>query len=219
MNNIRTIAIVDDHSLFRKGLIGLINIIPNYTVIQDAPNGKSFIEKLNPQQIPDLVLMDITMPEMDGYKTTEWLINNYPEVKVLALSTMDAETAIIKMIKAGARGYVLKDAEPDELKTAFDEVFSRGYYYNELVTRKVLNAVSTIVNSNNTTNTFINLSDREVEFLRYTCTELPYKEIADKMFVSPRTVDGYRDALFEKLNLRTRVGLAMYAIKNNLVKL
>lgn len=219
MNEIKNIVIVDDHALFRKGLAALINMFPNYKILFDAANGKDFISKLNPQQLPNIVLMDISMPEMDGYATTEWLTNNFPEIKVLALSTMDAETAIIKMIKSGAKGYVLKDAEPEELKLAFDEVMGRGYFYNELITRKVLQSVSHLVENKNLTATFANLTGREIEFLRFACSELTYKEIAAKMFLSVRTIEGYRDILCEKLNIKTRVGLVIYAIKNNIVNL
>jgi DNA-binding NarL/FixJ family response regulator len=219
MSNKRYIAIADDHAMFRKGLTVLINLFPGYEVLFDAANGREFIDKLNAEQLPDIVLMDISMPEMDGYSTTEWLRANYPDIKVLALSTMDAETAIIKMVKSGAKGYVLKDADTDELKLAFDEVLHRGYFYNETITRKVMQAVSQLTDLKNKTGTFIKLSDREIEFLKLTCTELSYKEIADKLFVSVRTVEGYRDVLCEKLDLKTRVGLAMYAVKNGLAVL
>ena len=219
MSETKYIAIVDDHTMFRKGLMALVNLFPNYEILFDASNGKDFIAQLNPKKLPDIVLMDITMPEMDGYLTAEWLHNNYPDIKILALSTMDSEAAIIKMIKSGAKGYVLKDAEPDELKLAFDEVMSQGYFYNELVTRKVLKGVGQLVDSKNPTSIFVKLTDRETEFLKYACTEMTYKEIADKMFVSVRTVEGYRDALCEKLDLKSRVGLAMYAIKNQLVNI
>ncbi len=219
MSDKKTIAIVDDHAMFRKGLMALINLFPNYKVLFDAANGKDFINQINKNQIPDIVLLDITMPEMDGYATAEWIHNNYPDIKILALSTMDSETAIIKMIRSGAKGYVLKDAEPSELQTAFDEVLSRGYFYNELVSRKVLNAVNHLTETKNTTATFANLTPREIEFLKYTCTEMAYKEIADKMHLSVRTVEGYRDSLCEKLDLKSRVGLAMYAIKNGIASL
>ncbi|HVZ96611.1 MAG TPA: response regulator transcription factor [Chitinophagaceae bacterium] len=219
MHSIKYIAVVDDHTMFRKGLLALINLFPNYKVLFDAANGKDFIEKLDTQQLPDIVLLDITMPEMDGYATAEWIKNNFAGIKILALSTMDSETAIIKMIKAGAKGYVLKDAEPSELQTAFDEVLSRGYFYNDFVSRKVLNAVGQLTEAKNSTATFANLTPREIEFLKYACTELTYKEIADKMFLSVRTVEGYRDTLCEKLDLKTRVGLAMYAVKNGIASL
>ncbi|WDF77774.1 response regulator transcription factor [Mucilaginibacter sp. KACC 22773] len=213
------IAIVDDHALFRKSLTVLINLFANYHVSCDASNGKDFIAQLKPGNLPDIVLMDINMPVMDGYATTAWLRANYPAIKTLALSTMDAEAAIIKMIKSGAKGYVLKDADPAELKLAFDELTTRGYFYNELVTRKVMNSVMQLTEAKNSAGLFAKLSDREIEFLKLTCTEFTYKEIADKLFVSVRTAEGYRDILCEKLELKTRVGLAMYAIKNNLVTL
>jgi DNA-binding NarL/FixJ family response regulator len=219
MSSKKYIAIADDHAMFRKGLAILINLFPGYEVLFDAANGRELIDQLNAAQLPDIVLMDINMPEMDGYSTTEWLRNNYPDIKVLALSTMDAETAIIKMVKSGAKGYVLKDADTDELKLAFDEVLRRGYFYNETITRKVMQAVGLLTDEKNKTGTFIKLSDREIEFLKLTCTELTYKEIADKLFVSVRTVEGYRDTLCEKLDLKTRVGLAMYAVKNGLAVL
>ena len=218
MNEKLKIAIVDDHALFRKSLAVLINMFPQYEVIIDAANGQDMISLLR-LQLPDIVLMDINMPVMDGYAATAWLRLNHPTVKVLALSTMDAETAIIKMIKSGAKGYVLKDAEPQELRQAFDDLMSRGYYYNELVTRKVMNSIGQLTESQSTLGVFAKLSERETEFLKLTCTELTYKEIADKLCVSVRTVEGYRDTLCEKLNLKTRVGLAMYALKNQIADL
>jgi len=219
MNDKKTIGIVDDHALVRKGLAVLIDLLPSYRVVLDAAHGQDLITQLQQQPAPDIVLMDIAMPVMDGYAATEWLNENHPETRVLALSTMDAETAIIKMIKSGAKGYILKDAEPEELKLAFDEVLARGYFYNEFVTRKVLHSVSQLFEQKSNTAVFANLSEREIEFLKHACTELTYKEIADRMCLSMRTVEGYRDTLCEKLHLKTRVGLAMYAIKNNLVKL
>jgi len=124
MTDTRYIAIVDDHSMFRKGMTALINLFPNYQVLFDAGNGKDLIRQLNPDRLPHILLLDIAMPEMDGYATAAWVKEHYPGIKVLALSTMDAETAIIKMIKNGAKGYVLKDSEPAELKQAFDEVLN-----------------------------------------------------------------------------------------------
>ena len=141
MPDIKYITLVDDHAMFRKGLASLINFFPTYKVLFDAANGKDFITQLKPPHLPDIVLLDITMPEMDGYATAEWIRVNYPGIKIIALSTMDSETAIIKMIRHGACGYVLKDAEPAELKNAFDEVLSKGFFYNDMVTRKILQSI------------------------------------------------------------------------------
>jgi len=128
MSNEKKIVVVDDHTMFRKGLCKLIDLFVNYTILFEAENGKDFIAKLSKDELPDIVLLDITMPEMDGYDTALWIKNNYPDIKIIALSTMDADAAIIKMIKCGAKGYVLKDAEPEELKLAFNEVLSKGFF-------------------------------------------------------------------------------------------
>ena len=213
------IAVVDDHTLFRKGLISLINVFPNFDVILEASNGKDFIQRLNPEQLPEIVLMDISMPEMDGYATCEWLKSHYPSIKVLALSTMDAETAIIKMIRSGAKGYIVKDADLSELKLAFSELLSIGFFYNELVSRKVIHSISKIVEDNDAVTALQKLSDNELNFLRLSCSEKTYQEIANEMFKSEKTIDGYRAELFKKLNVSRRVGMVMYAIKNGIVQL
>lgn len=215
----RYISIVDDHTMFRRGLTSLINLFPGYKVLFDAANGKDFIKQLQPRYLPDILLLDIAMPEMDGYNTAHWVRSNYPEIKILALSTMDTETAIIRMIKNGAKGYVLKDAEPVELKRAFDEVMSLGYYYNDLITRKIIQSVNQLSEENNSIGTFAKLTDKEMNFIKLVCSEKTYFEIAKEMFLSERTIDGYRDVLFKKLNVTSRVGLVMYAIKNGLVKI
>jgi DNA-binding NarL/FixJ family response regulator len=219
MHDKHNIAVVDDHTLFRKGLISLINVFPNFDVILEASNGKDFIQRLNPEQLPEIVLMDISMPEMDGYATCEWLKSHYPSIKVLALSTMDAETAIIKMIRSGAKGYIVKDADLSELKLAFSELLSIGFFYNELVSRKVIHSISRIVEDNDAVTALQKLSDNELNFLRLSCSEKTYQEIANEMFKSEKTIDGYRAELFKKLNVSSRVGMVMYAIKNGIVQL
>jgi two-component system invasion response regulator UvrY len=130
----------------------------------------------------------------------------------------DNENSIIRMLKCGAKGYILKDSEPAELKAAIEALMSKGYYYSDLVSGKLIHAINKIEDEGNDVHTTNNLSERETDFLKYACTELTYKEIADKMFVSPRTIDGYRDVLFEKLHVKTRVGLVMFAIKNGIVQ-
>lgn len=212
------VALVDDHVLIRNGLANLIKSFGDYAIFFEADNGKKCIEKLKIKQ-PDVILMDINMPEMDGYETTLWLKNNYPEIKVLSLSMYDSENSIIRMFKAGAKGYILKDCDPSELKTALNAVVSKGFYYSEMVTGKLIHTVNSLDEDDNQMKGLIKLNEREIQFLKLTCTELTYKEIADKMFLSPRTIDGYRDDLFQKLNIKTRVGLVMYAIKNGIVTL
>jgi DNA-binding NarL/FixJ family response regulator len=216
ITNKTKIAIVDDHLLFSKSLSVLINLFPRYHVIFDAKNGKDFINQLRRDNLPAIVLMDIHMPIMDGYTTTAWLNENYPAVKVIALSIMDTDNSIIKMIKSGAKGYMLKNAGPEQLRRAFDEVMARDCFYNELITRKVMNVIRQLTDADSYLNLYIKLTAREIDFLRFVCTELTYREIAHEMEVSVRTIEGYRDSLCEKLNLRTRIGLAMYAVRNNL---
>lgn len=211
-----SIVLVDDHSLLRIGLAQLLQSI-GFTVVFEADDGKEFIDKLQRSTPPDVVLMDINMPVMDGFETTQWLKTNHPDIKVLALSMYDNESSIIRMLKCGAKGYILKDSEPAELKAAIDDLVNKGYYYSDLVSGKLIHAINKIEDEGSAMHTLVNLNERETDFLKWACTELTYKEIADKMFVSPRTIDGYRDALFEKLRLKTRVGLVMYAIKNGLV--
>jgi DNA-binding NarL/FixJ family response regulator len=217
MSDTKYIAIADDHSLFRKGIMSLINLFPDYKILFDAANGEEFIKMLKPSALPHIALLDINMPKMDGYQTSEWLKVNYPQVNVLALSTMEAEASIIKMIKHGAKGYVLKDAEPAELKLAFDEILSKGFFYNELLSKKVIQSINLLTDQNSEIHTLLNLTTKEVDFLKLCCTEKSYQEIANEMLVSFRTIDGYREALFKKVNVSTRVGLVIYAIKNKIV--
>jgi two-component system, NarL family, invasion response regulator UvrY len=210
------IVLTDDHILLRNGLAALVKSL-GHTVLFEADNGKDFMAKLDKTNCPDVVLMDINMPEMDGYDTAQWIKTNYQDIKVLALSMYDNENAIIRMLKCGAKGYILKDSEPAELKAAIDALLTKGYYYSDLVSGKLIHAINKIDDEGSDVNTVNNLNERETDFLKYACTELTYKEIADKMFVSPRTIDGYRDGLFEKLHVKTRVGLVMYAIKHGVV--
>jgi len=211
------ISLADDHVLLRNGLAALLKNI-GHEVIFEADNGKDCIEKIKASQDnPEILLLDINMPEMDGYETSQWLKMNYPDIKVLALSMYDNENAIIKMLQCGAKGYILKDSDPAQLSAAIHDLLNKGFYYSDLVSGKLIHAINKINDEGSDVHILTNLNERETEFLKYSCTEFTYKEIADKMFVSPRTIDGYRDALFEKLHVKTRVGLAIYAIRNGLV--
>ncbi|MEO7801973.1 MAG: response regulator transcription factor [Ginsengibacter sp.] len=213
------VVLVDDHVLLRNGLANLIESFADYKVLFQADNGKDFTEKLNSKVLPEIVLMDINMPEMDGYETCMWLKYNQPDVKVLALSMYDNENSIIKMFQAGAKGYILKDSDPSVLKAAMYDILTKGFYYSEMVTGKLIRKINESDDRDKKSASLNKLKENEITFLKLVCSELTYKEIADKMFLSPRTIDGYRDDLFQKLNVKTRVGLVMFAIKHGLVNL
>jgi len=209
-----SIALVDDHSLLRNGLAGMLKE-SGYNVLFEADNGSEFLDKMKTAAPPDILLLDINMPHMDGFETAAWMKKNFPETKILALSMYDDEESIIKMLKNGARGYILKDSHPSELKDAIDAVMSKGFYYSEMVTGRLMRTI--IDNGDTEKNGSESLSEREVEFLKLAASELTYKEIAEQMNLSPRTIDGYRDDLFEKLSIKSRVGLVLYAIRKGIV--
>lgn len=199
------IALVDDHQLFRKGMLELLDNFAGYKVVLEANNGKQLIQKIQSKPAIDIVVLDINMREMDGYETSAWLNKHHPNIKILALTMYDNESSVIKMLRSGARGYILKDSTPGDLKFALDSLVQKGFYQSDLMSKVLLNSVNTQE---------VEFNDREIDFLKLACTELTYKEIADKMCLSPRTIDGYREGLFEKLHVKNRVGLVVYAIKN-----
>jgi DNA-binding NarL/FixJ family response regulator len=213
----RSIAIVDDHTLIAEALAGIIDKFRNYQVLYEVDNGKALVEQFrNAKNIPDIVLLDINMPVMDGFETAQWLTQHHPHVRILALSMQDQEETLLKMIRCGARGYLLKNVHPSELEKALDNVIEKGYFYPDWVTHKVL---QNIAGEKSASKVLPKLNDREMEFLKYAVTELTYKEIADKMCCSPRTVETYRDNLFEKFNVKSRVSLVISALKNDMLKL
>lgn len=203
------IAIVDDHTLFRSGLSSLLAEFEEIIVAFEAKNGIELQEKLKNNANVQILLMDINMPIMDGYATTKWVKENFPAIHVLALSMFEDEKAIIGMLKAGAGGYMLKESRPADLLFAIKSVLEKGFYLNEMVSGRLLNTLK-----NNPKPLF---TEKELIFLQYCSTELTYKEIADKMNISPRTVDNYRESLFAKLNIKSRTGLVVYGIKNELI--
>ncbi|MES2445885.1 MAG: response regulator transcription factor [Bacteroidota bacterium] len=209
-NEILTIAIVDDHTLFRSGLASLLSEFEEINIAFEAKNGIDLQEKIKNKNNVKLVLMDINMPLMDGYATTKWMRENYPQIHVLALSMFEDEKAIIGMLKAGAGGYLLKESKPSELLTAIKTTINKGFYVNELVSGRLLFSLK----QEDTKPIF---SEKELIFLQHCSSELTYKEIAFLMNVSPRTVDNYRESLFAKLNIKSRTGLVVYGIKNGLI--
>lgn len=209
------VAVADDHSLLRNALARLINSFENYSVVFEADNGKDVKEKLGKHVIPDIMLLDVNMPESDGYETARWIYKNYPQIKVLALSMFSDEGTIIRMLRLGAKGYIMKNADPEELKLALESVLKKDFYLSEYISGKIISGLHKDIDMPEEP---IVLSEKDKEFLRWVCTELTYKDIAAKMFVSPRTVDDYRNSLFEKLKVKTRIGLVLYAIRHGLVE-
>lgn len=214
------IALVDDHTLLRNGLAALVNSFEGYAVLFEAGNGKEFIAQLKQYPAPDIVLLDITMPEMNGLETATWIKNNLPSAKILVLSVMDVDTVIISMLKRGARGYLLKDSKPAVFKNALDNIRDTGFYMNELVSNKMLNYVKEEKKDKLPQASLVStLTENELSFLRMVCAEKTNKEIAHDMNLSVRTIDGYRDELIKKLNVHSRVGLVIFAIKNGLYEI
>ena len=207
-----SVVIVDDHTLLSQAIAAMVNTFSKFKVLYTCKNGKELVDKFSssPKFIPDVVLMDINMPIMNGIETTEWISENHSDVNVMALSVEDDDATVLKMLKVGAVGYLLKDTEKTVLEKALIEIAENGFYHTKNVTNLLMKSLSGNGKKE------ITLKDREVEFMKLACSELTYKEVADKMCLSPKTIDGYRDVLFTKLNVKNRVGLVMYAIKNKI---
>jgi len=210
------VGVADDHKLLRNALARMVNTFEGYTVLFEVDNGKELRDRIMQHLVPDIVLLDVNMPEFDGFETTKWLQKNYPHIKVLVLSMMSDEKSIIKMFRLGAKGYLLKNTEPEELKLAMDSIMDKNVYLSEYVSGKLVSGLNQNADKDEGD---IVLNEKEREFLRWTCSELSYKEIGEKMYVSARTADDYRQTLFARLNVHSRVGLVMYAIKNGIVEL
>ncbi|AFL82024.1 response regulator containing a CheY-like receiver domain and an HTH DNA-binding domain [Aequorivita sublithincola DSM 14238] len=210
-----TVAIVDDHALFAGSLEKLINTFSDFNVLFLARNGKELKERIKVgEAVPDIILLDINMPIMNGFETADWLSKNYPKIKILALSMEDDEHTVLKIVRKGAKGYLLKDIHPEILNTALKEVVDKGYYHSEKVSEVLLHAMGP-----DEERELLQFKDNEMTFIELACSEMTYKEIADIMHLSPKTIDGYRQDLFKRLKIKNRVGLVIFALKKNLIKL
>lgn len=202
-----SVAIVEDYKLLSQAIGEIINSFDNFELLYTCENGKELIEKITLKNIPDIILMDVNMPIMGGIETTKWLQKNNPEIHILALTVEDDEKTIITMIKSGAKGYLLKDVDKSTLENAMISLMKNGIYHTKLVNDAMFHSIN---------EDEFNLKENEIKFMELVCTEMTYKEIADKMFLSPKTIDGYRDHLFSKLNVKNRIGLVLFAIKNKI---
>lgn len=215
-----SLALVDDHQLVRGGIKLLLENFKDFKVDFVASNGKEFLELLaSSTKQPEIALIDVSMPMMDGFETTRRIKELYPQVKIISLSVHDDEKTVNEMIECGANAYLLKDAAPDTVRNTILQVQQNGYFYDELVIQSFLKNKNQL-KKNNTRNASFDfaaeLTAREIEFIKNCCTEMTYKEIADKMSITPRTVDGYRESVFSKLNLKSRTGVVLFAINQKL---
>lgn len=210
------IAIADDHALFRKGICELMSDFKELEILFDAGNGDELIRLIAQSSVkPDVCLLDINMPVLDGFETARQIKHKWPDIKILAVSMYDQDFTIIRMLHCGATGYVLKDIEPEELKQAIVQLYNTGFYYSKAIGSDVLD----IAQMQEEDERYVPITDNEKQFLKLCCSELTYKEIADRMGCSPRTVDGYRDKLFTKLHVTSRTGLAMYALREGIASI
>jgi two-component system, NarL family, invasion response regulator UvrY len=209
------ISMADDHVLLRNALASLIDSFGRCRVIHQSGTGRELTESIAAGSVPDVVLLDLNMPDMDGFETTAWLKKNAPQVHVLMLTMYDSELSLIRLLQAGVKGFLKKDIHPSELKFAIESVVQSGYYYSNHTTGKLVNLFRQNTEGNSTLQKAM-LSDQELLFLKLACSDLTYKEVAQKMGLNPRSVDTLRDQLFIKLDVKSRVGLAMVAIRHGL---
>lgn len=210
------IALADDHILLRNALASLINSFGEYSVINQSATGRELIQQIVMGLSPEVVILDLNMPDMDGYEAAEWIREHYPEIHILMLTMYDSELSLIRLLQLGVKGFLKKDIHPSELKFAIQAVFNSGYYYSNCTTGRLVN----LFRSHNEGNPRVQqsvLTGNEVQFLKLVCTDFTYKEIAQKMSLNPRTIDTLRDQLFVKLDVKSRVGLAIQALKHGIV--
>lgn len=212
------VALADDHILLRNALASLIDNFENCKVVYQANDGNELLHLIQTQIKPDVVLLDLNMPHLDGYDTAVWLQKHMPQIHVLMLTMYDSEPLLIRLLSAGAKGFLRKDIHPSELKFAVKSVMEHGYYYSSHTSHKLAGLFRNPVADPVLLQRAM-LNEVEIKFLQLCCTEMAYKEIALEMKLNPRSVDGLRDSLFEKLDVKSRVGLALYAIKKGIVTL
>lgn len=213
------VALVDDEVLFRKGISFLLQKEKNIEVLFEASNGEELISHLNNNETkPDIIIMDLKMPILNGVETTKIIRKFFPEIKIIALTSYDTRAFVINMIQVGAVAYIIKNTTPKDLINTIKEVACKGFYYNEAILRTLKDTILTTKNSKINLETSF-LSPREIEILQLICNQKTTAEIAEKLFLSPRTVEGHRNNLLLKTESRNIAGLVVYAIQNEIAVL
>ena len=212
-----TVAIADDHVLLRSALANLINGFGDCEVLHESGNGVELGQKLQAGAVPHIVLLDLNMPLMDGFETAQWLKDHFPQVLVVMLTMYDSEITLIKLLEAGVKGFLKKDVHPADLHAALRSVKEKGFYYSNNTAGQLANLFRP-AGADKLRHEAVHLSRQELRFMQLACSDLTYKEIAEQMNLSPRTIDGLRDALFLRFGVKSRVGLAMIAIRNGMAR-
>jgi DNA-binding NarL/FixJ family response regulator len=208
-----SLAFADDHTMLRKGLIRLLQLLGNYQICFESEDGDGVMEAFKKNLIPDIMVLDVNMGGKDGFHVAKWMNTHYPQVKILVLSMYNDEATIIKMIQAGAKGYITKNAEPEKLHEAIQTLWQTGNYIPDHISKKIVSGIQ-----NNLLVDFEHkdLSESELKFLQLLCKQLSYQEIAAQMYLSPKTMDDYRKKLTKKLSVKGKAGLIVYAMQNGL---
>lgn len=226
------LALVDDHTLFRKGLVQLIRLIDEqqFRILFEARNGKAMISQLNEKELPDIIIMDIDMPGMGGFDAVHWLRSNHPQIKILVVSMIETEESIIRMVKMGVKGYLSKDIELEDLQAALYKIGSGNIYYTDFITGRLIGSLQSGILDGDArhvgtgkdmlpSNAWSKLKEREQEFVRLACSDLTFDQIAGEMVLAPKTIEGYASRVYEKMGVKTRLGLVITAFKHRLVDL
>ncbi|NOQ70766.1 MAG: response regulator [Crocinitomix sp.] len=213
------VGIAEDQVLFRKGIVSILNGFDTIDVIVEADNGRILLDQLKTiANLPHVLLLDLKMPELDGIETTKIIRETYPDIKIIILTSYNEKRFILHLLECGAHAYLLKDAEPEDLKKAIAAVANEGYYFTPAIMEVIINNKKEKKDNVSLEQSEQLLSEREIEVIRLICKEKTAPEIGELLFISPRTVEGHRNRILEKTGCKNVAGLVVYAFKNNLVE-
>lgn len=216
-NNSVSVLVVDDHTLFRKGMVMMLKTFPTIKEVMDAENGKEAVNMMKERPF-DLMLLDLDMPVMDGWKTSKYILKNYPSTHIIMVSMHDSLSIVSKLIELGVHSYLLKNASPEEVQKAIASVINNDFYYNQLVASALNEKMNSSANLK-TVSESSNLTKREIEILGLICQELTMKEIGEQLFISEQTIHTHRKNLMRKIEAKNAVGLVKFAIQNQIVSM